>query len=42
MEAKVLRADDKSIEIELRGFPLSMANALRRHLINESVVGLNA
>jgi DNA-directed RNA polymerase subunit D len=35
MEAKVLRADDKSLEIELRGFPLSMANALRRHLINE-------
>lgn len=31
----MLRADDKSLEIELRGFPLSMANALRRHLINE-------
>ncbi len=35
MEVKVLKADEKSLEIELRGFPLSLANALRRHLINE-------
>ncbi len=31
----MLRAGEKSLEIELRGLPLSMANALRRHLINE-------
>ncbi|MDJ0274454.1 MAG: DNA-directed RNA polymerase subunit D [Nitrososphaerota archaeon] len=35
MEARVLRDDGKSIELELKGVPLSIANAIRRHLINE-------
>lgn len=35
MEARIIREDEKSIELELRGVPLSLANAIRRHLINE-------